>query len=53
MKAEIDINDCRKQLTCEINVRGLRSFRVRMFIVMGLLRIAAWVCPFGMEINET
>ena len=52
MKAEIDINDSCKHVTCKVEVRGLGSFRVRMFIVMALLRIVAWVCPFRVEINE-
>jgi predicted nucleic acid-binding Zn ribbon protein len=52
MKAEIDIKDCCKEITMQVSVRGLRAFRVRMFIVMALLRVVAWVSPFGLEVSE-
>ena len=52
MKAEVDINDCCKEMTMQVSVRGLRSFRFRMFIVMALLRAVVWVAPFGVEVNE-
>jgi hypothetical protein len=52
VKAEIDINDCCKQMTMHVNVRGLRSFRFRMFIVMSLLRVVAWVSPFPVEVSD-
>jgi len=52
VKAEIDINDCCKEMTMQVGVRGLRSFRFRMFIVMALLRVVAWVAPFGVEVSE-
>jgi hypothetical protein len=52
MKANININDCCKSIAMQVNVRGMRVFRFRMLIVMALLRVIAWVAPFGVEINE-
>ncbi len=52
MKAEIDASDLCKEITMQVNVRGLRRFRFRMFIVVALLRVVAWVAPFGVEIGE-
>jgi len=52
MKAEVDINDCCKEVTMQVSVRGLRSFRFRLFVVMALLRVVTWVAPFGVEVSE-
>jgi hypothetical protein len=52
MKADVNINDCARRATMEITVSGLRSFRFRMFVVMSLLRLVAWIAPFDVEIIE-
>jgi predicted nucleic acid-binding Zn ribbon protein len=52
MKADVDVIDCCKEITMQVSVRGLRRFRFRMFVVVALLRVVAWVAPFGVEISE-
>jgi predicted nucleic acid-binding Zn ribbon protein len=52
MKAEINASNLCKEITMQVSVRGLRRFRIRMTIVMVLLRVIAWIAPFGVEINE-
>jgi hypothetical protein len=52
MKADININDACKDATMQVTLHGLRSFRCRLFIVMALLRLVAWIAPFNVEVNE-
>jgi hypothetical protein len=52
-RAEIDINQvCRESLSMQVMVKGCKRFKIRMFFVMQLLRIAAWIAPFGMEVQQ-
>jgi hypothetical protein len=52
-RAKININQaCRGSLTMQVTVRGLKRFKIRMFFVMQLLKAAAWIAPFGVEVNQ-
>lgn len=51
MKADFNINHLTQdQVTIQVKLRGVASFRVRMFVVAQLIRLALWLAPFRVEV---
>lgn len=54
MKQIIDADDLTKELTMVVEVKIINVWRVRfrLFIALQLVKIAAWIGGYGLEINQ-
>lgn len=50
--ATIDmVSDMRERLMIKIKVKRMREFKVRMWLTLALLRMAAWVAPATIDVE--
>ena len=50
----IAVNEVMKGSTLEITITGIKIFKIRMFIGIWLIKLAAWIicCPIELSVNE-
>jgi hypothetical protein len=49
----VNVNDVmKKNLTLTIKLYGLREFKVRTWLALQFIKLAALVAPFGVEIEN-
>ena len=49
----VNVNDvARKNLTLTIRLYGLREFKVRTWLAVQFIKLAALVAPFGVEVES-
>lgn len=50
-RADVHMGDVAKYMTIDVKLTGLKRFQFRMWVVLMLFRIAAWVSPVQITIN--
>lgn len=49
---EADVNDLVQNLTLQVRITGMRGFRFRVWLCFAILRLAWFVLPFNVEMEE-
>ncbi len=52
MNADFDASELAKGMVLNVRIRGARRFVARLWILRGILRLAAFVAPYRVEIEE-
>lgn len=49
---KININDVTASMTMVVKIKGIKRFRIKLFIAKILIMLACWVTGFGLKFED-